>query len=41
VTLAYKDVVVQDGGDTLIIGYTVAAVEPLNFIRLDVTVQRF
>ena len=38
---AYKDVVVQDGGDTLILGYTVAAVEPLNFIRLDVTVQRF
>ena len=38
---AFKDVVVQDVGDTLVVGYTVAAVEPLNFIRLDVSVQRF
>ena len=38
---AYRDVVVQDQGDTLVVGYTVAAVEPLNFIRLDVTVARF
>jgi|11BtaG_2_1085332.scaffolds.fasta_scaffold00133_11 hypothetical protein len=38
---AFRDVVVQDVGDTLVVGYTVAAVEPLNFIRLDVSVQRF
>jgi len=38
---AFRDVVVQDAGDTLVVGYTVAAVEPLNFIRLDVSVQRF
>jgi hypothetical protein len=38
---AFRDVVVQDQGDTLVVGYTVAAIEPLNFIRLDVTVARF
>ena len=37
---SFRDVVVQDGGDTLIVGYTVSAVEPLNFIRLDVSVAR-
>jgi len=25
----------------LVVGYTVAAIEPLNFIKLDVTVARF
>ncbi len=38
---AFRDVVVQDQGDTLVVGYTVAAIEPLNFIKLDVTVARF
>lgn len=38
---AFKDVVLEDLGDTLNVGYTVAAVEPLNFIRVTASVARF
>ena len=37
----FRDVVLEDEGDTLVISYTVSAVEPLNFIRISATVQRF
>ena len=38
---AYKDVNLEDAGDALIVKYTVAAIEPINFIKLAVSVQRF
>ena len=37
----YRDVLLSDEGDTLVINYTVAPVEPLNFIRISATIQRF
>lgn len=37
----YRDVILEDAGDTLVINYTVAPVEPLNFIRISATIQRF
>lgn len=37
----FRDVVLEDQGDTLVVAYTVSAVEPLNFIRISATVQRF
>jgi hypothetical protein len=37
----YRDVILADEGDTLVISYTVAPVEPLNFIRISATIQRF
>lgn len=38
---AFKDLVLVDLGDTLRVDYTVAAVEPLNFITITATVARF
>lgn len=38
---AFKDVVLEDLGDTLNVHYTVAAVEPINFIRITASVARF
>lgn len=38
---AFKDVVLEDLGDTLNVNYTVAAVEPINFIRITASVARF
>lgn len=38
---AFKDVVLEDLGDTVRVNYTVAAVEPLNFIRITASVARF
>lgn len=38
---AFKDVVLEDLGDTLNVSYTVAAVEPINFIRITASVARF
>ena len=37
---AFKDVSVQDLGDTFRVNYTMAAIEPLNFIRVAATVVR-
>jgi len=37
----FRDIVLADEGDALVISYTVSAVEPLNFIRISATVQRF
>ena len=37
----FRDIVLEDEGDTLVVSYTVSAVEPLNFIRISATVQRF
>tara|TARA_Y100000114_G_scaffold152868_1_gene171893 strand:- start:883 stop:2235 length:1353 start_codon:yes stop_codon:yes gene_type:complete len=37
----FRDVILENEGDTLVINYTVAAVEPLNFIRISATIQRF
>jgi hypothetical protein len=38
---AFKDVVLEDLGDTLNVNYTVASVEPINFIRITASVARF
>ena len=38
---AYKNVVLEDLGDTLRVNYTVAAVEPINFIAITASVSRF
>ena len=38
---AYKNVVLENLGDTLKVNYTVAAVEPLNFISITASVSRF
>lgn len=38
---AFKNVVLEDLGDTIRVNYTVSAVEPLNFIQLNASVQRF
>lgn len=38
---AFRDVVLEDLGDTLNVHYTVAAVEPINFIRITASVARF
>lgn len=38
---SFKDVVLEDLGDTLNVHYTVAAVEPINFIRIVASVARF
>ena len=37
---AFKDISVQDLGDTFRVNYTMAAIEPLNFIRVAATVVR-
>jgi len=37
---AFKDIVVEDLGDTFRVNYTMAAIEPLNFIRVAATVVR-
>jgi len=37
----FRDVILADEGDTLVVNYTVAPVEPLNFIRISATIQRF
>lgn len=38
---AYKNIVLENIGDTLKVNYTVAAVEPLNFIAITASVSRF
>lgn len=38
---AYKDVVIEALGDTVRVDYTVAAVEPINFVRVVAHVARF
>jgi hypothetical protein len=38
---AYKNIVLENLGDTLKVNYTVAAVEPLNFISITASVSRF
>ena len=38
---AFKDLVLEDLGDTVRVNYTVAAVEPLNFILINASVRRF
>lgn len=38
---AFKDIVLEDLGDTLNVTYTVSAVEPINFIRITASVARF
>lgn len=37
----YRDVSLEDAGDALVVNYTIAAIEPINFIKLAVSVQRF
>lgn len=38
---AYKNIVLENIGDTLKVNYTVSAVEPLNFIAITASVSRF
>ena len=38
---AYKNIVLENIGDTLKVNYTVASVEPLNFIAITASVSRF
>ena len=38
---AFKDVVLEDLGDTLRVNYVLSAVEPVNFIQVTAVVQRF
>jgi hypothetical protein len=37
---SFRDIVLSDAGDTLVISYSVAPVEPLNFIRINANIQR-
>jgi len=37
---SFRDVVLEDQSDSIVVNYTVSAVEPLNFIRISATVNR-